>query len=251
MNPQLRLLKQLQELDSELRQCETRLREKPDDMARVEEQREAKVRELEERREALSQLRRKIDEQNMELQDREEKIAKLRQQLNTIKTNKEYAAMLTEINDKEADKSVLEDEILEMMMEQDSVAEECKKLEAEVKTLEGELQRLKLEWEREMKEIQARAEQLREERRKLAEQVDRKFLEPYERLLAKKDGIALASAHDQICHGCFMNLTTQTMALLLSSEEPVFCHSCGRLLYLDEEAAKKAAQPQGGRGKGK
>ena len=70
----------------------------------------------------------------LDLKTREEGVAKFRISLNTAKTNKEYAAILTQINTIKADNSKLEDQVLRLMQEVDqarSQAEETKKQIAE------------------------------------------------------------------------------------------------------------------------
>ena len=45
---------------------------------------------------------------------------------------------------------------------------------------------------------------------------------------------ALAAVEDSTCIGCYTTITTQMMNELLTNK-PVFCKSCGRMLYLPED----------------
>ena len=58
-----------------------------------------------------------IDSKELDLKGIEEEINKYKGQQNRIKTNKEFSALKEEIRAKEADKSVIEDAVLEMMNE--------------------------------------------------------------------------------------------------------------------------------------
>ncbi len=67
-------------------------------------------------------LKQKKDEE-LQLGSKEENIRKLQSQLHSLKTNKEYAAMLHEIEAAKADKSSFEDKILNLLEQMDAVKE--------------------------------------------------------------------------------------------------------------------------------
>ena len=56
----------------------------------------------------------------------------------------------------------------------------------------------------------------------------------YERISRARGEGALAQVEGETCGGCYQMLTAQTINDLLLSR-PVFCKSCGALLYLPED----------------
>jgi predicted nucleic acid-binding Zn-ribbon protein len=64
-------------------------------------------------------------------------------------------------------------------------------------------------------------------------QLDGEFKPNYMRLARSMGEEALAPAEGDCCGGCAQTLTPQTMNTL-RLDRPVFCKSCGRLLYLPE-----------------
>ena len=87
----------------------------------IAEEEKLKIKDAEDDLKAL-QVKRKDKE--IDLASKEENIKKLQTQLFQIKTNKEYTAMQKEIEGLKADNSVLEEEILLMMEEQDKAKKE-------------------------------------------------------------------------------------------------------------------------------
>ena len=74
----------------------------------------------------------RLDALNLEVTAREESIAKHREALNTAKTNKEYAAVLTAMNTEKADTSKLENEVLVLMDEVGKLDTKATEIEAEI-----------------------------------------------------------------------------------------------------------------------
>ena len=61
------------------------------------------------------------------------------------------------------------------------------------------------------------------------------FLELYRRLVRAKGGDALAPIRGEFCGGCNQHVPLNLCSGLILSK-PVCCKSCGRLLYLPEDA---------------
>jgi predicted nucleic acid-binding Zn-ribbon protein len=246
MRHELELLKELQALDTQCRNLELARKHQPEVIAEKRREIEAKKAAFEQQKKAVLELRKSVDIKDLNLKEIEAKLAKLRGQLTTVKTNKEYSAFLSQIGADEADKSRLEDEILQLMGKveeaQRALQETTQKFALEQKETEEFVRKAEEEQQAAEKQIGG----LRGQRDRVREQIPREFLDPYERLLGKRDGVALTCAlrhipasrssddsETWVCQGCFMNLTMQTIASLMTSKKPVFCKSCGRMLYLE------------------
>ncbi|NOZ22652.1 MAG: hypothetical protein GXP25_16365 [Planctomycetes bacterium] len=236
MNKDLELLRQLQEIDTRLRKIRKEREEAP---GRIESARtlvERRTTEIEKTEKETEKFHSQIEvQQNLDLKGKEEAKAKLLVQLNTVKTNKEYAAIQNEVAGIDADISKLEDQILDMMTEAESREGELEKARKRLDEANAKLTQTEKEIAEEIERCEAEEAGLTARRDEIRSQVQREYLEPYERLLHRRDGVALVSSKNEVCQGCFMNLTPQTSASLLTSDKPVFCNSCGRMLYLDED----------------
>jgi len=255
MRQELELLKELQALDTQFRNLELARKRHPQAIAEERREIESKKSALEQQKKAILELRKSVDIKDLNLKEIEGKIEKLRGQLNAVKTNKEYSAILSQVGADEADKSRLEDEILQDM---GKVEEAQKKLQADAQRFQQEL-KVSDEFIRKAEEEQRAADQqaavLKAQRDRKRAQIPPEFLEPYERLLSKRDGVALTCARGRVpgsrsadetetwvCQGCYMNLTMQTIASLMTSDKPIFCKSCGRMLYLEGQPEQVEAK---------
>ncbi len=189
----------------------------------------------------------------LDLKSREEDVAKLRASLNTAKTNKEYAAILTQLNTVKADNSRLEDQALRLMQQVDEArvkAEEVRKqLDQATQQLE-EIQRTSAEEVGRLEEMIAK---LQQERDSAAGIVPPPVLAVFERIASMREGEAMAKIeiegkkppYEYICGGCFMSIAAENANALQTRDELRFCDHCGRILYLAGEGAGGDSPPSG------
>ncbi len=229
----LELLKSLQSIHNEMRTLEELLVSKPADL------KEAQAR-LAQQREASSSIHDDAQKLQMRLKDYEndlaageEKIAKLKVQQNMLKTNREYKAMQEEIDNVKVEMSRTEDQMLEIMAQIEDAADQERAAKRNVSEEELRLEAKAKSIQSEIDEIQAEYDGMKQERDAIAAQIDARYLEEFDRLSNIKGGVAVAAVRGQICTGCFINLTAQTINVLKGARELTFCQSCGRILYLE------------------
>lgn len=176
-----------------------------------------------------------IDRKELDLKALEAEINRYKSQLNQIKNNKEYKALKEEISLKEADKSVLEDEILEMMNKLEEKRDISKGLKETVKKEEEELERFTKLVAVDIQRVDAEISEIERRKISLLESLNINARYHFERLIKNKNGIAVARVLNQVCQSCNYEVSPQTINRLLAQKELVFCNSCGRILYLNEE----------------
>jgi predicted nucleic acid-binding Zn-ribbon protein len=64
------------------------------------------------------------------------------------------------------------------------------------------------------------------------------FKQEYQRITRVRGEQAMAQVDGEVCGGCYQMLTPQMMNELYMMK-PLFCKSCGCLLYLSEDALNK------------
>jgi uncharacterized protein len=174
----------------------------------------------------------------------QEKISKHREQLYQVKTNEQYRAMVKEIEGEEAGIRQIEDKILEKMIEsediQKRVQEAAARLEGEKSRVSGEIKVLE---DQRQKHI-AEREQLEARRKEVVSSISSSVLELYDRIRAKRSGVAVAEVRNGLCTACSVWLRPQRYNELRSSESVMTCDNCSRILYYIEPSAEE----QGGAG---
>lgn len=193
------------------------------------------------------QRRKEADMLELELKEKEDKVASLRGVLNTAKTNKEYAAILTEINTLKADNAKLEDKALRAIQEVDNLKSESDEKQTELDQEQKRLEEIAASSSAEVERLSGMMADLTGQRTDAAREVPRDELALFERIAAGAEGDAMAPVeihgnkppYDYVCGGCFMALNAEHANALRSRDEVRTCDSCGRILYLD---AKQQAQ---------
>jgi len=194
-------------------------------------------------KEEVFEHQRKAGAIELELKQKEVEVNKLRQALNTSKTNKEYAATLTQLNSLKADNSKLEDKALELMQLADQVAAQAEKVAEEIKQEEEHLAQIEQSAAEETNRLKQMLADLQQKRDVAAREVPSDALAIFERIAAVKNGDAMARIevignkppYKYVCGGCNMSLAPEHANALRARDEIRFCDSCGRILYLQEE----------------
>jgi len=194
--------------------------------------------------------RRDADRLELDLKTREEQVAKLRTALNTAKTNKEYAALLTQINTIKADNAKLEDEVLKIMQEVDGIRAQGGKVEESIRAEEKRLEETKQSGDAEVARLSGMMEELKQKRAEAAAAVPGEALAVFDRIAETYGGEAMAiievhgkrAPHDYVCGGCFMALTAEHANALRTRDEIRRCDNCGRILYMEPKGQTSPAQ---------
>jgi len=190
-----------------------------------------------------AQEKRRIDEKDVS--SVQTRLAKYKDQLLEVKTNREYTAMLHEIETAQNDIKAREDRILEIMMESDELGAELKKGEAELKVAEKEIAAERAVLAKEITALQAELDTTATARAALVSQIDRHALAIFETTAKGRKGVAVAEARNGLCTICHVRLRPQMFNEVRKNESIIQCDSCRRILYFTGDATPvvQAAQP--------
>jgi predicted nucleic acid-binding Zn-ribbon protein len=242
MNPDLQRLIQLQRTETELRRLEAELAELPRAKQELEAALAAERGRLEAAREGLAACQKARRQHEGELQDLETKRSRYKGQLMDVKTNKEYTAMLHEIEGVEREIRAREDQVLAEM-------ERAEALAAEIKTEEELFRAAERRHADEGKRLDERAHSLgdqagkaRAERDAVAASIPEESLALFQRV-AKLRGTGVAEAREEACQLCHVKLRPQMFVDLKRNEAILQCPSCSRILYFEPPAPVVVPQP--------
>jgi len=235
MAESLKALRNVAALDAKILELEHRQKQIPG-LIRTEQQAvERASQNLARKAAELKDLKAKTALQETEFRAAEEAVIKLRNQINQARSNKEFQALQHEILSKEADNQRLEDAVLLQMQKVDNVAEERDALADARKQAETRLTEKVAALEKDAADAESRVRKLNAQRSVATKNVPAEILGKYERLIARRGQTAMVAVVNGTCQGCFMTMRPETMAQLKKAIDLVACHSCGRILYLEEE----------------
>lgn len=177
-----------------------------------------------------------------ELEEEVERAKKTEARAFEIKTNKEYQAVLKEIEGAKKLNRQREEEIL-------GILERFEELQKVARQGEKELEAKRKDYQRQLSELQQRAAQFEQkmaaevkERDERQKGIPPDLLSKYRMLLEKRQGIAVAPVSNGVCKACNMNLRPQLYIELQKQQTLILCPNCSRILFW-ENGAEKAKQP--------
>src|SRR3989304_807779 len=191
MNERIEVLRRLQSIDTKLKRLEGDKLYRGYDVQKKLNQIQQKKAELSKISEETKILQRNINSKELDLKSIETEINKFRQQMNQVKTNKEYSALKSEIGGKEADKSVLEDGILRMMTTYEEMQQRYKSFEKVIAQEESQLMEVQKQVETDIQAMESEISELKQKHSNYAPRVKKDALKNYNRFASQKDELML------------------------------------------------------------
>jgi predicted nucleic acid-binding Zn-ribbon protein len=237
MNADLAKLVLLQRVESDQRANEAQLAEIPKAKQGLEKRVADERRALDSAREALAESQKSRRALEASLQDFETKRAKYKGQLMDVKTNKEYTAVLHEIEGVEREIRGVEDKILVDMESAESRAAAVRAEETTFKGHEDEGKAEAAKLDAQARALGERATVLAGERAAAAAAVPESLLELFTRI-SRHRGSGISEARDGGCSACRVKLRPQMFVDLKMHDDVIMqCPSCNRILYYVEAEA--------------
>jgi len=243
MNADLERLIRLQRAETDLRRVEGELSEVPRRRADLDAALAAEKARLEAARQELAGGQKARRQHEGELQDLEAKRSRLKGQLMEVKTNKEYTAMLHEIEAVERDIRAREDQILSEMERGETLAVEVKREEDLYRQAEERHRTQGRALDERARALGEQAGRLGAERDAVAATVPPGVLELFHRVARLRGGVAVAAAQDGMCQVCHVKLRLQMFVDIKRNEDIQQCPACNRILYYEPAPPVVVAEP--------
>lgn len=234
MNVTAAALRELHRIHRQLTDLKERLEKGPKQVRAAEGNVKRSELELAQAKETHTKTRVEADQKQLQLKSREMRITELKGKLNAANNNREYQAFKEQIAADQQANSVLSDEILEAL-------EKIDVCQAAVVAIQANLAKAKEEHAKVKKRVDDAQPGLESEFARVSAELKNAelvlpddFKESYQRVAKVRGEGALAQVEGETCGGCFQTITSQMYSELRMSK-PVFCKSCGCLLYLPED----------------
>ncbi len=231
MKAQIETLVRLQQVETEIGQVQAALDEVADKIRIREEELQQQEEGFAKESESLEALKKQYRDMDRDLKNDQDSIQKSRSRLNTIKTNKEYQALLRGIDDLKKKNSQMEDEMLGFL---DQIEEAEKQIAASKEELEKERRKTA----REIKEIRkgntegiAKLQELKKRKESVSVQVPPDLMEKFMMIRKRFGNPVIVPVRGIVCEGCNMNIPPQMRNELKRYESLKFCPFCNRIIY--------------------
>ncbi len=239
LREQLKLLWEVQKIDLELKGIKEEKDRYPREIKKLDEKQKIEKERIQKEREKVESLEKTRRQKEGHLNTEQEKIKRAEGRMSEVKTNKEYQALLSEIDTIKESNSRIEEEILQVMDEIDELKKDLSKREKEMgstlEKIEGERKKLQ---EKTAQGEKAWSERV-ERRELLSKQIESKLVKLYGTLKEKRQGVGVVSVKNETCQGCFLNVPPQMFIEVQKNNALVRCPHCNRILYWDGDRDRK------------
>jgi predicted nucleic acid-binding Zn-ribbon protein len=228
----------LQIVDLKIQEMERAKEEIPQRIASLEEEFRKEEERVQAERTELEKLQKERRQREKDLEEEIDRVKKAEARVFEIKTNKEYQAVLKEIDNAKKLNRQREEEIL-------GILERLEEMQNHLGKGEKSLEARRREYQRQVAELKQKAASFDEEmagevrqRKEQEKAIPQDLLSKYHMLLEKRQGVAVARVINGVCQACNMNLRPQLYIELQKQDTLIACPNCNRILFWENGSGK-------------
>lgn len=244
MNQNLQNILELQSTLTQLREAEQRLHGIPDWMRELHQEHTTRKAEIDTTEAAATEAVRQRRQAEGAVQDAQEKLKKYQQQINKVSTQREYGALLQEIDTVKGQISTQEGQAFSALEASEKAEKDLETLRESFREIEERYKTEMDRWESEKPEIAQQAESLRTRVGEIKQRLPRNIVAQFERVLEKYPANAVValrlierpgrSQKEWSCTACHYRVRPQTVVEVRNGDSLVQCDSCKRILFYEE-----------------
>ncbi len=227
-------LVELQKIDLELMELTDLLGDLPEKVNQLVSEEKTLLEEIENGKARLKDISVELHKADVDVQEATEKIDKLKDQLFLVTSNKQYDALMQEIDFLKEELNRFETVDLELMEEKSELEELVKSKEQTHETLSEDLGTRKEKLEKLISETSNQKNALEEKRNEKAGMIDPNAVKRYDRVRSAKGGVAVVAVDNNACGGCGAGLPPQDVADIKTGSGVHHCYVCTRFLYWEK-----------------
>ena len=222
---------ELQNIDTKLKDLNDLLGDLPSKVEDLNNQEESTKDLITGKKTRSKELDLEINRMELDISDSSGKIGKLKDQLFLVTNNKQYDALMTEIDHLKGEKSNFENELIELMEEKESTVQSIESMESELQNLSEDLNVRRRKLESVIEESAEERKLLQEKRDQNIKDIDQNTLKIYNRVIEHRGGLAVVPLRGSACGGCGAHIPPQTVSEVRAKSAVHTCGVCGRFLY--------------------
>jgi len=235
LKEKLLLLVSIQECDSQLVKLSAKKIKLPEKIRKMEEAFQVYKENIELNKRKYDALKTKHGESEAQVKKLNDGMIKTKERLLEVKNNKEYQAMLKEIETAEKTLGDLESQIIALMEEMDKLFILVKKDEETLLQATAKHEEEKKMVEDDLNAVDADTVSWTEKRVGLQNVIPSDLLARYERVKKRNKGVGVIPVWKAVCGGCHMNIPAQLYNELQRSNDLLSCPNCNRIMYFQNQ----------------
>jgi predicted nucleic acid-binding Zn-ribbon protein len=239
LRDQLELLWEIQKIDLDLRQIREEQDRFPREMRKLDEKQSIEKERLQKEKEKIESLEKERRQKESHLTAEIDRIKKAEGKMFEVKTNKEYQALLNEMEAVKTANSREEEAILQILEEIDELRKGFSKKEKELAAAQEKIEAERKTIQERMTQNDALLKKEMERRDGLSKQLESRLSRLYNTLKEKRQGIGVVTVRHETCQGCFVHIPPQMFIEVQKNKDLIRCPNCNRILYWEEGGKTK------------
>jgi len=235
VHEKMNLLRELQEIDQEVSTIEATRQGYRNELSAFDTETSRIQGMVDELSTEMEELKKDEVQLQQELLKEQDNITKVEARLPEIQTQKEYVAVLKEIDLAKKANREIEDQVLAKQQEIENLEGDLKEKQDELDSVTEKADARRSELGKLLKESEADLQKKQSVRESVAGDVPATLLRKYQTLFKRRAGLAVTVARNGACLGCNMQLPPQQFNSLFRQTDLQSCPHCNRLLYIDAE----------------
>ncbi|MAV58657.1 MAG: hypothetical protein CMG07_01735, partial [Candidatus Marinimicrobia bacterium] len=179
-----------------------------------------------------------IRELSTKIDDSNEKLKKYKDQLYLVSSNKEYDALMLEIDHIKTFLDGVENNILDLEEQKITLEEKNKSNDLDIKTSQDLIKESTIELKDAMESTESEENDLNNDRDILVKTIADNLVASYEKLKTARDGKAMVSINRNACGYCYNQLPPQFVIEVKQNNSIKNCDSCGVFLFYEAEVVE-------------
>lgn len=247
MNQTLQNILELQTALSGLREAEQRLHGIPDWMRELHDEHERRKAEIQTTEDSAEEAAKQRRTAEAAVQDAQEKLKKYQQQINKVSTQREYGALLQEIDTVKGQITSQEEQAFSSLERSEQAQKDLAALRESFREIEERYAAEMTRWEAEKPGIARQVDDLKARIDELKKALPRPVVSQFERILERYPTGAVAAVRlidrpgqkqrEWHCIACNYRVRPQVVVEIRNGSSLVQCESCKRILFFEEEQA--------------
>lgn len=227
-------LVELQKIDRQLREIRDLLGDLPIKVEQLREEEQTLVGNVQHGKDRLKEIEIEINKLKLTTTEISENIEKYKNQLFQVTNNKQYDALMHEIDHLKTQLDSSETRELELFEEKSQLEEATKSQEVNLESLQTDLHERMRKLEHMIAENDEHKKELEEQRTTQVRKIPVIIMRRYTRIADARDGIAVVKLHNDACGGCGSRVPPQIAAEIKAGKGIITCDVCSRFLYWSE-----------------
>lgn len=239
----LRDLYELQQIDSKIDEIQVLKGELPMEVSDLEDEIEGLQTRIRRMEESIDDLEGEISRHNANIRESEGLIARYTQQMDNVKNNREYEALMKELEMQKLEIQLSEKKIREANQGLYNKRETREAAQARLDAKQKAVEAKRVELAAIIEKTEKDEEKLKKKTDKARKKIEDRLLNSYDRIRKNyRNGLAVVTIERDACGGCFNMIPPQIQVEIAAHNNIIACEHCGRIIVDESLNAEPVAE---------